>query len=65
MGLLELSILLFIVFLVLGPKRITNLFRALGRGVQDFKNEFGRDKQAELPEEDPEDQDEAKRLRKP
>lgn len=54
-GLLELGILLFIVFLVLGPKRIQGLLAAMGRGVRDFTNELGRDKkQKELPEEDPE-----------
>lgn len=39
-GLFEVAILLFIVFLLLGSKRITNLMRALGRGVRDFKTEF-------------------------
>jgi TatA/E family protein of Tat protein translocase len=39
-GLFEVAILLFIVFLFLGSKRITNLMRALGRGVRDFKTEF-------------------------
>ncbi len=51
-GLFEIAILLFIVFLVLGPKRITNLLQALGRGIRDFKLEFGeKDKNSELPEE--------------
>ncbi len=44
MGPFELLILLFVVFLVLGPKRITALFRSLGRGARDFTNELGRDK---------------------
>ena len=39
-GLFEVAILLFFVFLLLGSKRITNLMRALGRGVRDFKTEF-------------------------
>lgn len=43
-GLLELGILLFVVFLILGPRRIQNLIGALGRGVQDFTTEFTRDK---------------------
>ena len=42
-GLLELGILLFVVFLILGPKRIQNLIGAVGRGVQDFTTEFTRD----------------------
>jgi len=54
-GLLEFGILLFIVFLILGPKRIQGLLAAMGRGVRDFTSELGRDKkQKELPEEDPE-----------
>lgn len=62
-GPLELIILLFLVFLILGPKRITALFRSLGRGVRDFTNEIGRDKpdeqNKELPHEDdaPRDKD--------
>ena len=52
-GPVELLILLFIVFLLLGPKRITNMFRALGRGVHDFTEQLGRDKKdKELPEEE-------------
>ncbi len=55
MGLFELSILLFVVFLILGPKRITNLFRSLGRGIRDFKTEFAnREESKELPEKDKE-----------
>lgn len=51
-GLFEIGLLLFVIFLVLGPKRITNLFQALGRGIRDFKLEFGeKDKDSELPEE--------------
>lgn len=44
MGPFELLILLFVVFLVLGPKRITALFRSLGRGARDFTDELGRGK---------------------
>jgi sec-independent protein translocase protein TatA len=57
MGLLELLILLLIVSLILGPKRITALFRSLGRGAKDFtdqlggNNKTGEDKK-ELPDEE-------------
>lgn len=52
-GPIELLILLFIVFLILGPKRITGIFRSLGRGVHDFTEQLGRDKKdKELPEDD-------------
>ena len=53
-GLLEL-LLIFMVFLVLGPRRIVNLFRSLGTGVHDFIETLstGKDKE-ELPEKDDE-----------
>ena len=45
-----LEILLFVVFLILSPRRITGLGRSLGRGVRDFELEFDRDKKdEELP----------------
>lgn len=57
MGPFELLILLFVIFLVVGPKRITALFRSLGRGAKDFTDELGSNKEndesvnKELPEE--------------
>jgi sec-independent protein translocase protein TatA len=51
-GLLEI-LLIFIVFLVLGPRRIANLFRSLGTGVHDFIETLGTGKdKEELPEKD-------------
>jgi sec-independent protein translocase protein TatA len=53
-GLLEL-LLIFMVFLVLGPRRIVNLFRSLGTGVHDFIETLGTGKdKEELPEKDDE-----------
>jgi sec-independent protein translocase protein TatA len=49
-GLLEI-LLVFMVFLILGPRRIADLFRSLGRGVHDFVETLGRDKKEELEEE--------------
>jgi sec-independent protein translocase protein TatA len=49
-GLIEI-LLIFIVFLVLGPRRIADLFRSLGTGVHDFIETLGKDKE-ELPEKD-------------
>jgi sec-independent protein translocase protein TatA len=50
-GLIEI-LLIFLVFLVLGPRRIVDLFRSLGTGVHDFIETLGRDKdKTELPEE--------------
>lgn len=58
-GPLELMILLFIVFLFLGPKRIAGLLKASGRGLYDFTESLGRDKKdkedKELPKKDSEE----------
>ncbi len=48
LGLIEI-LLVFLVFLVLGPRRIVDLLRSLGRGVHDFVDALGRDKKNELP----------------
>jgi Sec-independent protein translocase protein TatA len=45
-------VLVFLVFLILGPRRIVNIFRSLGTGINDFVETLGRDKKSELPEED-------------
>ena len=53
-GVLEI-LLIFIVFVALGPRRIVNIFRSLGTGVNDFVESLGRGKDKnELPEEDEE-----------
>jgi Sec-independent protein translocase protein TatA len=51
LGILEI-LLVLVVFTILGPKRIANLLRSLGRGVHDFIDALGRDKKNELSEED-------------
>ncbi|TCJ18429.1 twin-arginine translocase TatA/TatE family subunit [Rubrobacter taiwanensis] len=40
LGPFELLILLFVVFLILGPRRISALAGSLKRGVRDFAAEF-------------------------
>jgi sec-independent protein translocase protein TatA len=56
-GPLEL-LLVFLVFLILGPRRIVNLFRSLGTGINDFVETLGRDKEKnELPEKDGDEQE--------
>lgn len=57
MGLLELLIVLFVVFLIAGPRRLANIFRALGRGVRDFTTEFDRRGNSELPKEERDEED--------
>jgi Sec-independent protein translocase protein TatA len=49
-------LLVFLVFLILGPRRIANLFRSLGTGINDFVETLGRDKKDELPEEERDDE---------
>ena len=50
LGIVEI-LLVFMVFLILGPRRIVDLLRSLGRGVHDFVDTLGRDKKEELEEE--------------
>ena len=45
-GPLEILLILFVVLLVIGPRRIVDMGRSLGRAVHDFKLEFARDKKA-------------------
>ena len=53
-GLPELIVLLVVVLLVFGPKRLPEMGRSLGRGMREFKDSVtgkddGKDEQAELP----------------
>ncbi len=52
-GLIEI-LLVFLVFLILGPRRIADLLRSLGRGAHDFVDALGRDKKTQLPEDEQE-----------
>jgi sec-independent protein translocase protein TatA len=51
-GVMEL-LLLFLVFMALGPRRIANFFQSLGRGVHDFVDNIGRDKEDDEGEIEP------------
>jgi sec-independent protein translocase protein TatA len=48
-------LVVFMVFLILGPRRIANLLRSLSRGAYDFVDTLGRDKKNELSEEEERD----------
>ena len=50
-------LLVFAVFMVLGPRRIVDFLRSLGRGAYDFVDTLGSDKKKELPERDDNDDD--------
>ncbi|CAA9443071.1 MAG: hypothetical protein AVDCRST_MAG14-128 [uncultured Rubrobacteraceae bacterium] len=58
LGALEILLVLSIVLLLIGPRRIAAMGRSLGRGIRDFKTEFSRDKRdAELGDGDPEERE--------
>ncbi len=59
LGLIEI-LLVVMVFLVLGPRRIADLFRSIGRGAHDFVDNLGRDKEQKQLE-DSEDDDPSSR----
>ena len=59
LGILEI-LLVLAVFTILGPRRIANLLRSLGRGVHDFVDALGRDKKNELSEEERDGDDQAR-----
>ncbi len=50
-GLIEI-LLVFLVFVILGPRRIADLLRSLGRGAHDFVDTLGRDKKNELADKE-------------
>lgn len=56
-GPMELIIILVVVLVIFGPKRLPDLGRSLGRGMREFKDSVtGKDKD-ELPEGSPETQE--------
>ena len=55
LGVVEI-LLVFLVFLIVGPRRIADIFRSLGRGAHDFVDNLGQDKEKkELQETENED----------
>jgi len=55
-GALEVLLVLLVVLLVIGPRRIADLGRSLGRGVRDFKLEVvGNKKDKELGDSEDEE----------
>jgi TatA/E family protein of Tat protein translocase len=53
-GPLEIIIVLVIVLIIFGPKRLPDLGRSLGRGMREFKDSVtGKDKDEELPSAPP------------
>ena len=55
LGLIEI-LLVVLVFVIMGPRRIADLFRSIGRGAHDFVDNLGQDKkQKEI--ESPDDEE--------
>ena len=45
-GPFEILLVLAVILLIIGPRRVTNMARSLGRGVQDFVTELSENKSA-------------------
>ncbi len=44
-GPFEILVIVSVLLLIIGPRRVTNMAKSLGRGVQDFVTEFGDKKE--------------------
>ncbi|MBX6763503.1 MAG: hypothetical protein K6T51_03550 [Rubrobacteraceae bacterium] len=53
-GPFEVLVFAFVVFVVLGPRRISRMTRSTIRGTRDFLDELGRAKREEIGEEEKE-----------
>jgi sec-independent protein translocase protein TatA len=50
-GPLEIAVVLIIVLIIFGPKRLPELGQSMGRGIREFKNSLTGDKDKDSPEE--------------
>jgi sec-independent protein translocase protein TatA len=50
-GPLEIAVVLIIVLIIFGPKRLPELGQSMGRGIREFKNSISGDKDEDSPEE--------------
>ena len=50
-GPLEIAVVLIIVLIIFGPKRLPELGQSMGRGIREFKNSISGDKDNDSPEE--------------
>jgi sec-independent protein translocase protein TatA len=50
-GPLELAVILVVVLVVFGPKRLPELGRSMGKGLREFKNSVTGDDKEEIPAE--------------
>ena len=50
-GPLEIAVVLIIVLIIFGPKRLPELGQSMGRGIREFKASISGDKEEDSPEE--------------
>ena len=50
-GPLEIAVVLIIVLIIFGPKRLPELGQSMGRGIREFKASISGDKDEDSPEE--------------
>ena len=50
-GPLEIAVVLIIVLIIFGPKRLPELGQSMGRGIREFKGSLSGDKDKDAPEE--------------
>ena len=50
-GPLEIAVVLVIVLIIFGPKRLPELGQSMGRGIREFKGSLSGDKDKDAPEE--------------
>ena len=50
-GPLEIAVVLIIVLIIFGPKRLPELGQSMGRGIREFKSSLSGDKDKDAPEE--------------
>jgi sec-independent protein translocase protein TatA len=50
-GPLEIAVVLIIVLIIFGPKRLPELGQSMGRGIREFKNSLSGDKDQDDPQE--------------
>ncbi len=50
-GPLEIAVVLIIVLIIFGPKRLPELGQSMGRGIREFRNSISGDKDKDSPEE--------------
>ena len=48
-GPLEIAVVLIIVLIIFGPKRLPELGKSMGRGIREFKNSLSGDKDKDSP----------------